>query len=518
MVLKEQLKCLDNAIIFKYHDLSYLKMSNNLDLLLVNVGGTKKDIYQDLSKDFSAIETPFWAAMTADYIRDKGFEVKILDANAENLDFKETAEIIKNYNPKLTNIVAYGQHPSASTPLMSGIGKLCKEIKKVSPSLEIVLSGLHPSAFPEKTLTEEYTDFVAQGEGFHTLLGLLNEKDLSEIPGLWYKKNNKPFSNLPSPLIKDLTSELKGIAWDLLPMNKYKAHNWHCLDDLESRKSYASISTTLGCPFNCDFCCINTPFGKPSYRAWSPEWTLNQIDILVKEYGVKNIKFIDELFVLNPNHFMPIAQGLIERDYGLNIWAYARIDTTKENYLKTLKKAGINWLGLGIESGDEGIRGGVQKGKFQENNIRDIVKIIKDNGISIGANYIFGLPDDNLKSMQKTLDLAMDLNCEWANFYCAMAYPGSRLHEQAVEQGIDLPENNKDIGWEGYSQHSYKTLPLSTKNLSAKEVLKFRDEAFNEYFTNPRYLNMIENKFGINAKEHIEEMTKLKLKRKILGD
>lgn len=493
-------------------------MLNNLDLLLVNVGGTKKDIYQDLSKDFSAIETPFWAAITADYIRKKGFEVKILDANAENLYFKETAEIVKNYNPKLTNIVAYGQHPSASTSLMSGIGKLCKEIKIVSPSSNIILSGLHPSALPKKTLIEEKTDFVAKGEGFHTLLGLLTEKDLSKIPGLWYKKGKEILSNPPANLIRDLTAELNGVAWDLLPMDKYKAHNWHCLDDLESRKRYAALSTTLGCPFTCSFCCINAPFGKPSHRAWSPEWALGQIDTLVKEYDVKNIKIIDELFVLNSNHFMKIAQGLIERDYGLNIWAYARIDTTKEKYLKTLKKAGINWLALGIESGDENVRLGVQKGKFKQKNIRDIVSMIKDNGISIGANYIFGLPNDDLNSMQKTLDLAVDLNCEWANFYCTMAYPGSRLHTESVQQGMDLPENHKEIGWEGYSQHSYKTFPLSTKNLSSQEVLKFRDEAFDKYYTNPKYLSMIENKFGIKAKNHIEEVTKLKLKRRILGD
>ena len=67
-------------------------MSNNLDLLLVNVGGTKKRVYQELSKIYSALEPPFWAALTAGFIRNNGFSVKILDANAENLGVKETAE------------------------------------------------------------------------------------------------------------------------------------------------------------------------------------------------------------------------------------------------------------------------------------------------------------------------------------------------------------------------------------------------------------------------------------------
>ena len=493
-------------------------MNKNLDLLLVNVGGTKKRIYQNLSESLSAIEPPFWAALTADFIRKKGFNVNILDANAENLNFAESIQKIEDYNPEFTNIVAYGQHPSASTPLMQGIGILCKKIKEKNPNRKIILTGLHPSALPEKTMKEEVYDFIGEGEGFYTLEGLLKNKNIAEIPGLWYKEGNTIKSNSKAKNIKDLTSELSGVAWDLLPMDKYLAHNWHCLGDLNSRKSYASISTTLGCPFTCEFCCINAPFGGPSYRAWSPEWTINQIETLVEKYNVKNLKIIDELFVLKPGHFMTIAQEIIKRNYDLNIWAYARVDTAKKEYLGTLKQAGVNWLALGIESGDEKIRQSVEKGKFEKADIKQVVRQIKDNGINILGNYIFGLSEDTNESMQKTLDLAIDLNCEWANFYCAMAYPGSKLHTHAKEKSILLPEDVKNIGWIGYSQHSYNAFPLPTNNLSPAEVLAFRDEAFNKYFTNPKYLNMIKEKFGLDAKHNIEKMTQMKLKRKLLED
>ncbi|MFC1682198.1 B12-binding domain-containing radical SAM protein, partial [Nanoarchaeota archaeon] len=84
---------------------------NDLDLLLINIGGTKKRVYQELSKDFSAIEPPFWAALTAGFIRKKNFKVDIIDSNAENLTYEETAKLIEQKNPKLINIVVYGQHP-----------------------------------------------------------------------------------------------------------------------------------------------------------------------------------------------------------------------------------------------------------------------------------------------------------------------------------------------------------------------------------------------------------------------
>ena len=496
-----------------------------MDLLIVNVGGTKKKVYQNLSKDYSAIEPPFWAALTAGFVRKEGYTVEILDANAENLDLNETVERIEKINPRFVNIIVYGQNPQASTALMPGVGLLCKEIKSKNSNRKIILTGLHVSALPKRTLKEEACDFVGKGEGFYTLKGLLKGKKLSEIPGLWYRGKNEIKSNPPPSLIQNLDSELPDIAWDLLPMDKYKAHNWHCLGDLESRKSYAAISTSLGCPFNCEFCCINAPFGKPTYRTWSSEWTLKQIDILVKNYNIKNIKIIDELFILKPEHFLKIAEGLIERNYNLNIWAYARIDTIKDEYLEKLKKAGFNWLALGIEAGSEGIRKGVSKGLFKQQDIKNVVEKIKSHGINVGGNYIFGLPDDTLETMQQTIDLALELNCEWANFYCTMAYPGSRLYDIIQEKkiknpkiNIELPDDENGPGWIGYSQHGYDCLPLSTDTLSAAEVLRFRDDAFDKYFTNPKYLELIERKFAKQAREHLENMTKIKLKRKLLGD
>lgn len=490
-------------------------MAEALDILLVNPGGTRKKVYQtdNLKNNLPAIEPPFWAALTAGFLRKRGHNVRILDANAENLTHEETAERIKVLNPRFADIIVYGQQPSASTQLMGEAIGLVKELKNSGLNAKIIISGPHPSALPKRTLIETESDFVAEGEGFYTLLGLLENNELSKIPGLWYRKDGKILFNPRAEIIKDVTSELSEVAWDLLPMDKYLAHNWHCLDDLGSRNRYASIYTTLGCPYNCSFCCIQAPFKAHSYREFSPEWVLRQIDMLVKDYNVKNIKFIDELFVLNPEHFIPIADGLIKRDYRVNIWAYARIDTVKEEYLEKLKKAGFNWFALGIESGNEGVRKSVQKGRFDQANIYDVVKKIKDAGINIIGNYMFGLPDDDFDTMQQTLNLAQDLNCEFANFYSVMAYPGSRLYNEAVEKGLKLPES-----WIGYSQHSYECLPLSTSKISAKEVLKFRDYAFDAYHKNPRYLNMIEKKFGIEARKHIEEMTQHKLKRKLLGD
>ena len=114
--------------------------------------------------------------------------------------------------------------------------------------------------------------------------------------------------------------------------------------------------------------------------------------------------------------------------------------------------------------------------------------------------------------MQSTLDMAIDLNCEFANFYSAMAYPGSPLYTLAVRQGLPLPQK-----WTGYSQHSQDCLPLPTRYLPAKDVLRFRDEAFNMYYSHPRYLGLLHSKFGPETVRQIRQMTTHRLDRDLLS-
>jgi radical SAM superfamily enzyme YgiQ (UPF0313 family) len=492
--------------------------SRNVDVVLVNPGNLKA-VYQELGKDFSAIEPPSLAGLFATYLRRKGASVEIVDAPALNLDPRQVAQLIHdNFNPALVAVVVYGFQPSASTQNMPAAGETCRALKSLDPSYKIMMTGTHPAALPERTLREEKIDFVCDREGPETILQTARAlkagaTNFRGIPSLWYRVGSTVMSNPAAPLMDDLDAEMPSVAWDLLPMEKYRAHNWHCFEHINERQPYASMHTSLGCPYKCTFCCINAPFGKPSYRLWSPDAVIEDIGVLVEKYGVKNIKFVDEMFVLNKNHVFGICDRIIERGYDLNIWAYARVDTVKDEFLDKLNRAGFRWLALGIESGSKHVRDGVEKGRFGQTEILKVVRKIQDAGINVIGNYIFGLPDDTYETMQETLDLAIEANCEFANFYCAMAYPGSKLYTMAIENGWALPET-----WIGYSQHSYETHPLRTEALTSAEVLKFRDEAFERYFTNSSYLNLVHRKFGEDVLAHVKDMTKIRLKRKLIEE
>ncbi len=478
-----------------------------LDILIVKPGAQKR-IYQQLSKSLSGLEPPLWVGLLAAFIREKGFSIGVIDAEIEP---EKVIPAVIRQQPRLIAIVASGTNPSASTTSMVGIRVLLEDIKRAGTTAQTILVGLHPSALPEETLKEEAVDFVCEGEGFFTVLDLLKGNANKDIKSLVYRQENKILFNPRAELVDP--NDLPMPAWDLLPMNKYRAHNWHCFGHLDKRSPYGVIYTSLGCPFNCSFCCINAIFGKHTIRYRDPEKVIREIDYLVENYGIKNFKIIDEMFALKEERVIQICELLIQRNYDLNIWVYARVDTLNERMLKIMKQAGINWLGIGFESGSKRVRQAVSKGRFDNEKMKQITNLIHSAGIYIGANFIFGLPEDDLESMRQTLNLAKELNCEYTNFYVAMAYPGSELYEQAVENKLPLPDS-----WLGFSQFSFKTQGLPTKYLTASEILKFRDDAFDEYFSSQRYQDMILDKFGIETLAHIQDMLKFKLKRRLLEE
>lgn len=493
------------------------------DLVLVNPGSRAR-IYQSLGTRLTAVENPVWAGLIAAFARANGLSVEIVDAEADELNPEQAAARVTALSPVLAVIVVYGHQPSASTQNMTGASAIATAIKNADADIALLMLGGHVASLPERTLAEEACDFVSSDEGLHTVVDLVQalkapgDPDLSRVRGLVYRDHGHAVRNQAAPLVKNLDVEMPGVAWDLLPMARYRAHNWHCFGNLE-RQPYAAIYTTLGCPYRCSFCCIQAPFkageqlmglrsDANSYRFWSPARVVEEIDLLVTRYGVRNIKIADEMFVLNQRHVVGICDRLIERGYNLNIWAYARVDTVKDNMLDKLRRAGFTWLALGIEAADDRVLTDVDK-RYEVGEVYDTVRRIKEAGINIIGNYIFGLPEDTDETMQRTLDLALDLNCEFANFYSAMAYPGSPLYEEAIRRGWRLPDS-----WNGYSQHSVDTLPLPTRHISAGQVLSFRDRAFDTYFRHDAYLKMVKEKFGDATLAHIREMTSHKLERR----
>ena len=508
-----------------------------LDVLLIHPDSSAQ-AYQDLAVTYSAIEPPTWALLLAQSCRAKGFGVAILDCDAERLSLADAVQRVRDLKPRLTLFVVYGQNPNSGTTSMIGATRLADALKADQPERPIGFVGSHTSALPREVLALPSVDFVFLNEGVYALHNLLRTNlrdDLGKVAGIGFKKRDRAgtpilWLNPPQSVVPQdrMDEDLPGYAWDLLPyrerpLDLYRAHFWHAGFDHAKRTPFAAIYTSLGCNFGCDFCMINIVNRSDSgddvhaahsrgMRFWSPGFIAGEIQKLA-DLGVRTLRISDEMFFLNRRYYEPLLENIAQRDLGLSMWTYSRIDTVRPAALELFKKAGVDWLALGIEAGSQTVRKEVSKGTFQEVNIREVCGTVRGAGIHVISNYIFGFPDDTLQTMQQTLDLALELNTEMANMYPCQALPGSPIYRQAIRNGWKLPDS-----YAGYAFLSYECEPLATRHVGAAEVLRFRDDAFQTYFKNPAYLEHVGRTFGAQQRANVEEMTKIRLKRRLLGD
>jgi radical SAM superfamily enzyme YgiQ (UPF0313 family) len=507
-------------------------MNRQLDVVFVNADSSTA-AYQALAKDFAAIEPPTWSLLLAESCRAQGFGVAILDATAERLTHEQVATRIGDLKPRLACFVVYGQNPNSGTTNMIGNTECAAVLKTAHPEIPICFVGSHTSALPMEVLTLPCVDLVLLNEGVYALHALLRtdcRTGLRTVRGIGHKSEGGPVLNEPERIVPHdrMDLDLPGYAWDLLPCHRtpldlYRAHFWHAGFDHDARTPFAAIYTSLGCRFKCDFCMINilnrvdnSP-GVDAARSnimrfWSPQQSLREFEKLAA-LGVTTVRISDEMFFLDKRYFLPILDGLIERDLGFRMWCYSRVDTVRDELLPKFHDAGVGWFCLGIEAGNQTVRQEVSKGTFRDINIRDVVGSVRNAGINVISNFIVGFPDDTLETMEQTEALALELCTEMMNVYPCQALPGSPLYNVARENGWKLPES-----YAGYAFLSYESQPLPTHNLSAGQVLRFRDAMWHRYFAYEPYLKLVETKFGAKQRSNVEQMAAIRLKRKLLGD
>ena len=489
-------------------------MSENLDLLLV-FPNNRLRAYGSLSGQIVGITPPVQSGMTAAYVRERGYSVRIVDADALEWLPDQVGREVASARPRLV-MVSTDHVNSGDVTKMAAATETVKAIHAAAPGVPVLLDGVVPTAYPEWMLRDEGADYVCQGEPYEPIVKLLEKLKKEgpgarvaklEITGIWARYGDEIVESVRSPMFHNV-DQLPMTAWDLMPPKNYRAHHWHCFDRLDQRSPYASVFTNLGCPYGCSFCSVNVVAGGSNFRAHSPEYVMKELTVLNKQYGVTNIRLLDNVFTVRLDLVEELCDRIIAADLNLNFWAYARVESVRNpDILKKMRKAGVRWLAYGIEAAHERVRKAVDK-PSNPAVIEQAVQWTQEAGIWIVGNFIFGLPEDDMESMQMSLDMAKRFNFEWANFYCAMAYPGTKLFDQMRAAGVEMPKD-----WGAYGQYSANAQPLSTRYVTSKEIVSFRDAAFREYFESPRYQEMIEKKFGTNARDFVRRILEHNLKR-----
>ncbi len=443
----------------------------------------------------------------------KDYKVNLLDATTENhrnfenlgnglirygLSDEEIKRRIAEYSPDVVGITCLY---SSQFPF---VRKICQLAKGTNQKIITIVGGTHPSFLAGESLREKSIDFIILGEGEGTLPSLLRRlesgQDFADLEGIAFRRDGQVQVNPKTTYIEDL-DELPFPAWELLPMKKYSAINLSMSVTSKSRY-WAPIITSRGCPAKCIFC-SSTNFWGNRYRSRSAKNALDEIELLVKEYKIKEIQFCDDNLILDKERAMEIFQGIIDRGLkifwntpnGIALW---RLD---EELLKLMKASGCYELTLAIESGDQEVLSKIIKKPLNLGQVESLTKSIKRLKIRTHSFFIVGFPGETKEQIRRTFSFARKLRLTSAWFFIANPLPGSRLYEICKEKGY--LKDGFDFETINYSKSNYETpefTPRELENISAKEAFIFN---LSVLFRNPiffiqrHFLFLITNPFTL---------------------
>lgn len=318
---------------------------------------------------------------------DAGYEVKLLDADAKRMNIEQVVSQARQWQPHLIGISHTG-----STAAHPQTAKVIKALKTALPETLIVYGGVYPSfAFRYIMQSLPEVDIIVRGEGEQITLELLfalnNNKSLREVKGLVWRDNGSLVINKAAPLIQDLDRYRPG--WELVDWSLYKLLGWRS----------AGVQFSRGCPNSCDFC-GQWIFWK-RYRHRSPELFVAQIKELVTKYKVEHIWPADEHFCADRESLIKILNGIIKEKIKVSLSINASVDSIlrDKDILYLYKKAGIDFIALGVESDNDEVVQGFGKSSFQMAS--EALRLLKKHSIISCANVIFGLENETFTTIWK---------------------------------------------------------------------------------------------------------------------
>jgi anaerobic magnesium-protoporphyrin IX monomethyl ester cyclase len=401
-------------------------------------------VHTDLSSEPKGVHPPIGLGYIAAVV-EKNYDVRILDSAMEGyhteveigrnrirygLTYDQIGERIDDFRPDVIGV---------SNGFSSGFGEalaVCKLARKINPEILTVLGGPHPSAVPEQVSHYEEVDFVVIGEGEYTFRDLLRglaDGCWTELDGLAWKSNGKVVVQSKTRFIENL-DELPWPARHLLPMKKYFDIGEAFL--LTKRKPFTPLNTSRGCVAQCTFCPIHATWGG-RWRARSAANVLDEIEHLVRAYGVREIHFDDDNLVLNRNRAVALFQGLIDRKLdvvwtvptGLALWA------VDDELLALMKKSGCYKLFVAVESGDEHMLKEVIRKPLDLKKVKPLVRTMQRLGIEVESFFVVGMPGETRESLRKTFRFARQLDTDVSHYFFANPMPGTQLWEMCEQKG-----------------------------------------------------------------------------------
>ncbi|MHA1682725.1 MAG: B12-binding domain-containing radical SAM protein [Promethearchaeota archaeon] len=406
---------------------------------------------------------PIGLGYLSSYLERHGYKCYILDLSILNIEEETLFQFIERKGPLLIGI-------SALTAYYPSLVKLSRNLKSRFPNIPVVLGGVHPSSLPELSLKESKADFTVIGEGELTLLELAQcidkRGDFGKIDGLAYLVDERLVTTNRRELIRDLDS-IPFPSWEKINPLKYpkEPHGF-----LLKYAKVAPIITTRGCPFQCIYCASSKFWGR-RIRYRSAMNVVDEIEYLVKRFGIREIHFWDDNLTMKSSHIIAICREIIKRDLKVALAAPngIRVDTLNKVVLKWMKRAGFHYLLFAVESGSVK----VLKSAKKQTDLKIIARnafLARDLGFYLNSYFILGFPADTEETMDKTIKLAKSLPLNMWGFFVMKPLPGSEI--------FDKWSDDRDLFNYDWTELDFYSFKNNVSPLGAKILEKYMNKAY----------------------------------------
>jgi radical SAM superfamily enzyme YgiQ (UPF0313 family) len=406
---------------------------------------------------------PLGLGYLASVIREQGMDVEILDMNALSIPVEDLPRHLSGKRYEWIGI-------TATTNLVHNALRVAELARAHLPEVKVIMGGVHPTVLPEEVLSVPSVDYVVRGEGEITIAEILKGTPPENIAGLSFRSDGEMIHNPDRELNPDLDS-LPFPAYDLLPVGKY-------VPALGGYKRLPAISviTSRGCSGSCSYC--NRFLGK-RVRKRSSENIIEELKLLIDRFHIKEIYFFDDSFTEFPSKVRELCEKMIEEKLDLTWSCFARFQFVNEDMLRAMREAGCMHISYGIESADPEILKAVNK-PTDLDKVRDVVALTRKAGIETLIGFMLGLPGETKETMEKTIQLAIELDPDMVLFDITTPFPGTEMFNWAREKGY-LKTGN-------WSEYDLYTVVMDLPTVTEAEIREFYSRAHRRFYLRPGYL------------------------------
>jgi len=408
---------------------------------------------------------PLYIAAT---LKQNNIDVHLIEARTENLSYDKVIEEVKKEDPDFVGITVI-------TSRISNALYLSAKVKEINPDIKVILGGPHINFEHKTVITNTSVDFCVRGEGEITVLHLItcvsNGGNLRDIRGITFKaKNNEVIITPDRPFIQDL---------DILPFpDRELLHSPAYKGTWTEGEAFSPMLATRGCPFLCQFCAAPTIWGRLQRRR-SVVNVLDELEEIYNKFGVRYIRFVDDLLVVNQKWAIELCRGMIKR--GLNDLSWAcdgRVGVMSEELLEELKKANCKVIFYGIEFGNQRILDLSKKG-INVTQVKETIEMTLKAEISSYGYFMMGYPTETVETVEDTINLATELGLEYgmdsAGFSIVTPFPGTELYKYCQRNNM-----LKSTDWNRYSYQRGESI-IKLKNITDKELKALYEKALYEF-------------------------------------